>query len=166
MQAFCNYGPGRAYLYAHGLYPGNKAVVEGRNYSGTWLWIKPENLSWNCWAAASVMEVTGDVMKLHVVTTWLPHSTLYGPPGDVQAVRQGDQVIITWDRVWMTKDDNRGYLVEAKVCQGGALIPIAVHTDDITVTIQDGPGCSERSSGKLFTVEKHGYTDPVDIPWP
>jgi hypothetical protein len=166
MQAFCNYGPGKAYLYAHGLYPDDEAVVEGRNYSGTWLWIKPENLGWNCWAAASVMEVTGDVMKLHVVTSWLPHSTLYGPPGDVQAMRQGDQVKITWDRVWMTKDDNRGYLVEANVCQGGMLIPVAVHTDDITVTIQDGPGCSERSSGKLYTVEKHGYTDPVDIPWP
>lgn len=166
MQAFCNYGPGKAYLYAHGLYNGDRATVEGRNYSGTWLWLKPDNLAWNCWAAASVMEVTGDVMKLHVVTSWLPHSTLYGPPGDVQAVRQGDQVIITWDRVWMTKDDNRGYLVEANVCQGGELIPIAVRTDDITIAVTDGPGCSAASSGRLFTVEKHGYTDPVEIPWP
>jgi hypothetical protein len=166
MQAFCNYGPGKAYLYSHGLYPDDRATVEGRNYSGTWLWLKPDNLDRHCWAAASVMEVTGDVMKLHVVTSRLPHSTLYGPPEDVQAVRQGDQVIIAWDRVWMTEDDDRGYLVEATVCQGGALIPLAVRTDDITVTVPDEPGCADASSGKLYTVEKHGYTDPVEIPWP
>jgi hypothetical protein len=29
----------------------------------------------------------------------------------------------------------------------------------------DQPGCSQPSGGKLYTVEKHGYTDPVDIRW-
>ena len=80
MQAFCRYGPGKAYLYSHGLYEGDRAEIHGKNYSGTWLWIKPENLDRECWAAASVLEVLGDLSKVHVVTTRLPHSTFYGPP--------------------------------------------------------------------------------------
>ena len=96
----------------------------------------------------------------------LPHSTLYGPPDNVQAERDGDQVTVTWDRVWMTEDDDRGYLIEASVCQDGARIPVAVHTDDNSYVLTDEGGCAGSSSGLLYTVEKHGYTDPVTIPWP
>jgi len=35
MQANCRYGPGVAYLYRWGLYPGDKADVRGRNWSAT-----------------------------------------------------------------------------------------------------------------------------------
>lgn len=112
------------------------------------------------------MEVTGDIKSEPVVHTRLPHSTLYGPPLNVHAERDGDQVIISWDKVWMTKDDDRGYLIEATVCQNGARIPLAFHTNDTSIAIQDEASCSKESSGKLYTVEKHGYTDPVDIPWP
>ena len=45
-----------------------------------------------------------------------------------------------------------------------------VHTHTMVIntsaTITDEPGCSGPSEGKLYTVEKHGYTEPVDIPWP
>jgi len=166
MQAFCRYGPGKAYLYSHGLYPGDRAIVEGRNYSGAWLWIQPENLSRHCWMAASVAEVSGDISLLPVVTTILPHSILYQAPDNVQAERSGDLVVVTWDPVWMTEDDDRGYLIEATICQNGSLIPIAVHTDEPRYEFTDEPGCSGASGGKLYTVEKHGYTDPVQIPWP
>jgi len=166
MQANCRYGPGKAYLYAHGLYPGDVGVVDGRNYAGTWLWIKPYNLDWHCWVAASVVEVSGDVKDLKVVRSRLPHSTLYKAPENVTAVRRGDQVVISWSRVWMTADDDRGYLLEANVCRNGYLIPIAVHTDGTSITVLDEKGCDKPSGGKLYTVEKHGYTDPVDIPWP
>jgi len=37
---------------------------------------------------------------------------------------------------------------------------------DTTYTFTDEAGCAEASSGLLYTVEKHGYTDPVPIPWP
>jgi hypothetical protein len=46
------------------------------------------------------------------------------------------------------------------------LISVAVQTDETSVTITDEPGCSGSSEGKLYTVEKHGYTAPVTIPWP
>ncbi|UCD43027.1 MAG: hypothetical protein JSV69_05345, partial [Chloroflexota bacterium] len=119
MQANCRYGPGTAYLYAHGLYEGDLGEVNGRNYSGTWLWIQPDNLDWHCWVAASVVEIEGDINTVVVHRSQLPHSTLYGPPGDVQASRDGDQVVVTWNAVWMTDDDYRGYLIEANICQNG-----------------------------------------------
>jgi hypothetical protein len=166
MQANCRYGPGQAYLYSHGFYTGDHAEVHGRNYSGSWLWVKPENLDRHCWVSASVVEIQGDVFSVAVFQSKLPQSTLYGPPEDVQAVRDGDLVTITWDTVWMTEDDDRGYLIEATVCQDGSLIPIAVHTDDPGYELVDETRCSGPSSGLLYTVEKHGYTIPVQIPWP
>ena len=166
MQANCRYGPGTAYLYSWGLYEGDRGVVHGRNYNGTWLWIKPNNLDRHCWVSASVVKVTGDIFTVAYVQIRLPHSTLYGPPGNVQAERSGDQVTVTWDRVWMTEDDDRGYLIEASVCQNGLRVPIAVHTDDTSYVFADEGGCAGSSSGLLYTVEKHGYTDPVTIPWP
>lgn len=166
MQAFCRYGPAKAYLYSHGLYENDRVEVHGRNYSGTWLWVQPENLDRHCWAAASVMEVSGDIMLTPVVTTRLPHSTLYESPRNVQASRDGERVVITWNRVEMTLDDDRGYLIEATLCQNGALLWVAVQTNENRYVFNDQSGCSQPSGGKLYTVEKHGYTDPVEIPWP
>jgi hypothetical protein len=167
MQANCRYGPGTAYLYSHGLYPGDKAEVHGRNNSGTWLWIKPENLNRHCWMAASVAEVSGDVFRVVVVQRQLPFATeLYDPPSNVQATRNENTVRVTWSRVNMTEDDDRGYLIEATVCQDGHLIFMAVSTNDTFYEFTDEPGCSQASNGLLYTVEKHGYTEPVTIPWP
>ena len=166
MQANCRYGPGKAYLYAHGLYAGDRAEIHGRNYASTWLWIKPENLDWHCWASSSVMEITGEPNTVVVVQRQLPQSTLYGPPTNVSADRNGSQVVIHWEPVWMTEDDDRGYLIEANVCQNGYLIPVAVHTDKPSYELTDETGCGNPSSGLLYTVEKHGYTVPVTIPWP
>lgn len=166
MQANCRYGPGTAYLYAHGLYEGDRGEVNGRNYSGTWLWIKPENLDWHCWVAASVVEIEGDISTVAVHRSSLPHSTLYGPPQNVQATRDGDRVVVSWNAVWMTEDDDRGYLIEATICQNGNLISVAVQTDRSAYEFSDEKNCSGASGGRIYTVEKHGYSDPVVIPWP
>jgi hypothetical protein len=166
MQANCRYGPGTAYLYAHGLYEGDHGEVNGRNYSGTWLWIQPDDLDWHCWVAASVVEIEGDINTVVVHRSQLPYSTLYGPPGNIQASRDGEQVVVTWNAVWMTDDDYRGYLIEATLCQNGNLIPVAVHTDRPRYTFSDEQNCGGDSGGRLYAVEKHGYTDPVTIPWP
>ena len=166
MQANCRYGPGTAYLYSHGLYEGDHAEVNGRNSSGSWLWIQPENLDRHCWVAASVVEVVGDVRTVAVVQSSLPYSTFYGPPGNVQASRDDDIVSVTWEEVWMTEDDYRGYLIEAIVCQNGSLVGIAVHTDDLRYDFADDQSCSGDAGGKLDTADKHGYSHPVLIPWP
>jgi hypothetical protein len=101
-----------------------------------------------------------------VVSSNLPHATLYNPPDNVQANRESDQVIVSWDAVWMTEDDYRGYLIEANICQNGQLIWVAVSIDGTSYEFTDETSCTGESGGKLYTVEKHGYTDPVDIPWP
>ncbi len=165
-QSHCRYGPGKAYLHAADLYEGDTAVVWGVSPSRTWLWIKPDKIHYSCWVAASLTEVQGDLKPLKVGPVNLPKSSLYGPPDDVAASRNGDEVTVYWNEVWMTVDDFRGYMVEAWVCQNGAYFQTAVWTDKTQVTILDEPGCGSVSSGRLYAVEKHGYTDPVDIPWP
>ena len=166
MQANCRYGPGTAYLYSHGLYDGDKGEIHGRTPSGAWLWIKPDNLDRHCWAAASVMEVTGDILTVKVVEHVLPRTTFAGPPQDVRAVRDGDKVTVTWAPVQLTVDKARGYLIEAGLCQNGQFVTVAIHTDNPFYEFTDGEGCSNNSEGRLYTAEKHGYSDAVPIPWP
>jgi hypothetical protein len=165
-QAHCRYGPSTGYLHAADLYEGDTGTVRGRNNSATWLYIKFDKLHYFCWIAASVADVQGDVMLVYPTERKLPVSTLYGPPDDVVAVRTGDSVRVSWDRVNMTEDDDRGYMIEAYVCQDERYIFVVVSTYDLFYEFADGPGCSQPSSGLLYTVEKHGYTDPVPIPWP
>jgi hypothetical protein len=148
------------------MYTGDTATVWGRNNSGTWLWIQPDNLTYQCWIAASNVDVTGDIFSLRVAPVRLPHSVLYGSPTGISAVRDGDQVTVSWQPVNMTEDDNRGYMIEANVCQDGNLIWLAVATMETSYTFTDESTCSTASNGLLYTVEKHGYTDPVPIPWP
>lgn len=166
MQANCRYGPGKAYLYAWGMYTGDTGTVWGRNDSGTWLWIQPDNIKYQCWIAASVVEIKGDIFALRVAPVRLPQSVLYGPPQGVTAIREGNSITVSWQRVNMTEDDDRGYMIEANVCQNGYLVWMAVATMDTSYTFSDETTCAEHSNGLLYTVEKHGYTDPVPIPWP
>ncbi|MGE5123846.1 MAG: hypothetical protein ACM3H7_04965, partial [Acidobacteriaceae bacterium] len=150
MQANCRYGPGKAYLYAWGMYTGDTGTVWGRNDSGTWLWIQPDKIKYQCWISSSVVEIHGDIFTLRVAPVRLPQSTLYGPPSGVTAQRSGDQVIVTWQPVSMTEDDNRGYMIEANVCQGDSLVWMAVATVETTFTFTDESTCSEASSGLLY----------------
>jgi hypothetical protein len=73
---------------------------------------------------------------------------------------------VSWQRVNMTEDDDRGYMIEANVCQNGYLVWMAVATMETSYTFTDETNCGEKSNGLLYTVEKHGYTAPVPIPWP
>jgi hypothetical protein len=165
-QANCRYGPGAAYLFEWGLYPGDRVRIYNRNDTGTWLYVKPNSYRDRCWVLASLLEIQGDVLALDPYYSPLPYSTLYLPPRNVFASRNGTDVWIRWDGVWMTEDDYRGYLVEAWVCLDGEIVFTPVHVDGTVVILTDEPWCSEPSHGRLFTVEKHGYTDPVTIIWP
>jgi len=166
MQANCRYGPGTAYLYSHGLYPDDRVEVHGRTPSGTWLWIQPANLDRHCWAAASVMEVSGDALSVPVVTSRLPKTGFIGPPESVEAERNGSQVLVEWSKVAMKETEDHGYLIEATICQGGALLFQAVQTQDTAYEFTDEEGCAGPSGAWLYAFEKHGYTDPVEVPWP
>jgi hypothetical protein len=165
-QANCRYGPGTAYLYRWGLYPGDTGEIQGRNYNGTWLFIKPDNLDSYCWASEIVFDIEGDKMSVRVQDVRLPKTTFAGPPANVQAVRSGDRVTVTWDTVILSDDKRRGYLLEVNVCQNGILVQRIVHSDNPSYQFDDDTNCSVPSGGLLYTAEKHGYSDPVKIPWP
>jgi hypothetical protein len=170
VQAHCRYGPSTAYLHAADLYPGDVGSVRGRFQNSNWLHVKFDKLNYFCWVAPSVVDVVGDVTTLYYAEVNLPGpSSLYKPPQNVQAVRTEDLVTITWNVVKMTEDDDRGYFLEMFVCQNGHYLwytaSLATQTET-SYTIKDEAGCPLPSSGKLYAVEKHGYTRPVDIAWP
>ena len=170
-QAHCRYGPSTAYLHAADLYPGDTGTVRGRFPYSKWLHVKFDKLNYWCWVSNSVIDVTGDLNTVRYITPNLQAvgSNMYGPPPNVRASRNGDQVTISWDQVSMTEDDDRGYFIEAWVCQnGGYLWWTASFPTQYTTsyTVTDEPGCNNPSSGELYTVEKHGYSLPVIIPWP
>jgi hypothetical protein len=170
-QAHCRYGPSVAYLHAADLYAGDKGTVRGRFIYSNWLYVKFDKLNYSCWVAPSVVNVVGDISTVGYKELNLQSigSNQYGPPKNVTAVRNGDQVTISWDRVEMSQDKDRGYLLELFVCQNGNYLWWTDSYPDqysTSYTVKDEAGCSEPSSGKLYTVEKHGFSDPVEIPWP
>src|SRR6266545_3328302 len=170
-QAHCRYGPSVAYLHAADLYPGDTGTVRGRYIYSNWLYIKFDKLNYFCWVAPSVVDVVGDISTVAYKELNLQSigSNQYGPPKNVIAVRDGNNVTISWDRIEMTKDKDRGYLLELFVCQDTIFkwwtdsYPDQYST---SYTVQDEAGCAQPSSGKLYTVEKHGFSEPAIIPWP
>lgn len=170
-QAHCRYGPSVAYLHAADLYAGDVGTVRGRFVYSKWLYVKFDKLDYFCWVAPSVVDVVGDISLIALKELNLQSigSNMYGPPKGVTAVRVGNEVIINWDQVNMTQDDDRGYLLELFVCQKGAYIwwtdsyPKQFTT---SYEVRDEAGCPLPSSGLLYTVEKHGFSEPVVIPWP
>ncbi len=170
-QAHCRYGPSAAYLHAADLYVGDGGSVRGRALYSNWLYIKFDKLNYFCWVAPSVVDLAGDISNIKKITPNLQSigSNLYGPPHNVSAVRHGDEVTLSWDQMVMTTDKDRGYFIEAFVCQNGAYLWWTFSYGDqftTTYTVKDEAGCPAPSYGQLYTVEKHGYSQPVDIPWP
>jgi hypothetical protein len=183
MHSACRYGPGIGYLYEYDLFEGNLMEVIGwreilsKQKSGIWepsIWyyvraVGGVNI---CWVHSSLVEaVRGNPLDAPPFTSRLPGSELYRPPKSVEARRDGNLVTVIWSSVWMTEDDYRGYLVEAWVCRAGQLYfaPVGyagVNVSYPSVQIPDEPGCSEPSSGRLYTAEKHGYTPWILVPWP
>ena len=170
-QAHCRYGPSVAYLHAADLYAGDQGSVRGRFIYSNWLYVKFDKLNYFCWVAPSVVGVVGDVSTVAYKELNLQSigSNMYGPPTGVSAVRNGNEVIISWDQVRMTEDDDRGYLLELFVCQDTFYKWWTDSYPDQYSTsyeVRDEEGCAQPSSGKLYTVEKHGFSEPVNIPWP
>lgn len=169
--AHCRYGPSVAYLHAADLYAGDTGTIRGRYVYSNWLYVRFDKLNYSCWVAPSVVIVVGDITKVNYTELNLQSigSNQYGPPQNVTAIRDGDQVTISWDRVEMSKDKDRGYLLELFVCQNTVYIWWTdSYPDQYTTsyTVRDEAGCAQPSSGKLYTVEKHGFSEPAIIPWP
>lgn len=165
--AYCRYGPGSAFLEQYELYQDDRAVILGRAESGIWLWVQPQDHDSPCWVAAYQGVSQVPVASLPPKTYQLPRTTHLASPQGVGAVRQGDEVAITWAPVDVQPpSEARGYLLEATVCQGGALVSFSMHTDGFSYTFYDETGCSNPSQGVLYAAAQDGYSDPVSIPWP
>ena len=170
--AACMYGPAKTYLYHWTLSAGDTGTVYGRAPVGTWLYVYMDRVGKWCWISPYVVDLVGDPNKVIVesISAHLPWANnLYAAPERVIAERDGDQVIVSWSEVWMTEDDDRGYFLDVWVCQDGNYLwmPIGIpnqYTTEYTFTDQEG--CSGPSGGQIYTVEKHGYANPKDIPWP
>ncbi len=168
-QANCRYGPGAAYLYKYGLYPGYNLEVIGRNDTGSWVVVQAIGGDNPCWVKASLMEIRGEVLGVAPMQLPLPQSPYYGPLTGVWADRAGSSVILTWDALVLRAGDDSEqfpYLVEAWLCQSGHLVFSAIGSWEPIVTVKDEPGCSEPSHARVYGVEKHGYTAWVTVPWP
>jgi hypothetical protein len=143
--------------------------IIGRNDLGTWVLVQAFGGDNPCWVKASLLDIEGDVMAVAPTYIPLPKSPYYGPLTGVAALREGDQVTISWQPVQLRAGDETAeapYLVEAWLCQAGELIftPVGSHIN--IVTVQDEPGCAEPSHARVYLVEKHGYTNWVEVPWP
>jgi len=162
-QSNCRYGPGSAYLYEWGLYPTNRVTVLGRNQDGSWVYVDPWTYTDYCWVKADLLQLSADVSTLPQIRTLLPYTQFYWPPRNVSSSRLGDEIMVNWDLVPMSLDDNRGYLIEAWLCQDGQLRFQALHFWQPPAFLTDEAGCMEPSSARIYTAEKHGYTEWIAI---
>ena len=169
VRSACLYGPGAPYLYKYGLVVGSNLEVIGRTDLGTWILVRAIGGNNPCWVKASLMAIKGDVMTVAPTYIPLPQSPYYAAPTGVWAIRDGDEVIVSWNPISFRAGDDTAsppYLVEAWVCTNGQLIFTPIGSYETFVRIKDEPGCSEPSHARVFGVEKHGYTRWVKVPWP
>ncbi len=167
----CRYGPGADYLYLYGLNQGAVQDVIGRNEAATWVLTQARGDVIRCWIKTSLLELNGDVMAVepvdpHIVLAWSPY---YGPLTGVSAVRAGSEVTVSWHALPLRAGDDSlqtPYIVEAWVCRNGQLVFEPFGTYALAIKITDEKGCAEPSHGRVIAAEKHGYTVPVEIPWP
>ena len=168
-QANCRYGPGAAYLYKYGVYPGYYMDIIGRSETGAWVVVQAIGGNNPCWVKASLIDIEGEVMSTAPLSLPLPESPYYGPLTGVWADRSGDSVVISWDPLVLRAGDDSlqyPYLVEAWLCVDGYLTFEPIGSWETMLTVQDEAGCTEPSHARIYGVEKHGYTAWVTIPWP
>lgn len=169
VRANCRYGPGWPYLYKYGLVVGTNFEVLGRTEQGNWILVQGVGGNNLCWVRADLMDVQGDVMAVQPTEMPLPMSPYYGPLENVAAVRYGDEVTVTWSEKSHRPGDEMAspkYLLEAWICQDGRLVFTPLGTDEKQITVIDELGCADPSHGRVYFVEKHGYSLWREVPWP
>lgn len=183
----CNYGPGNNYLYQEVMNPINnmdvfgKALIYNRGREETWLYTQGDGYEKKCFVNAADVQLTGgtldDLKVVYPGEVTLPGSIYTWPePQNVEAIRQGNQVVISWDFFDLPagerEDDTKPrYMLELWLCQDGELRFTPTGSWEVTqkrptVQVTDEASCSEPSHGRIYLAEKHGYKGPVEIPWP
>ena len=168
----CYYGPSKAYLYKYGLLKGNRLDIIG--YLADTGYIKVQAIGGNnpCWMNLEFMDVEealNTVKPVDPLTINLPWSPYYPALSYAKAIRSGDEVTITWDLLNLLAGDDseqEPYLLETWVCRDGKLTFVPIGTYKNNAIVVDEPGCSELSFGRVYGVEKHGYTKYLKFQWP
>lgn len=168
----CFYGPSRAYLFKYLLLGGSNLEIIGIMPDTGYIKVRAIGGNNPCWMNLEWMDVRGDTAALEPIDpedVLLPASPYYGPLTGAAAVRNGDQVTISWHPLFLRAGDDslqEPYLVEAWVCQGGRQVFVPVGAYTTLANVMDEPGCEEPSHARVYGVEKHGYTRYVVVPWP
>lgn len=168
----CFYGPHKSYLYKYGLVGGSNLEIIGRNVDTNYIEIRAIGGTNPCWMNSEWMNIKGDINVIPPIDPLdvvLPQSPYYGPLTGVQAIRNNNIVTISWNILAISpgKDSLQyPYLVEAWLCQNRKLVFSPNGSWINTIDLEDQPGCMEPSHAKVYGVEKHGYTVPVEVPWP
>lgn len=171
-QAVCHYGPGKPYLYKYGVYQGSNLEILRRVALSNYIEVRAIGGSNACWVRVDYLKIRGNWLDLQPVPAdqvVLPISPYYGPLTGVSATRSGDQVTVSWNPLSLRAGDDSlqaPYVVEAWVCQAGEYIFIPLGAYSPTLTLTDQPGCDQPSRARALAAEKHGYTPPVEVPWP
>jgi GTPase SAR1 family protein len=148
-----------------------------------------------CWMNAKYLDITeAQLMSVQPIDPNNPNQ--YQLPIDHQSIeylqdpmvagvsRAGASVTIQWKFFDVGKGQYPNhdekfyrYLIEAWLCRGGEIVfspsgwgpyPSDVTNGDIVfANLQDEPGCTEPSHGRLYLAWAHGYVGPTEItPWP
>ncbi len=171
-QAVCHYGPGAPYLYKYAVIGGSNLEIISRVEGGDYLEVQAIGGNNPCWVNSKYIEIKGDANSLKPVDAEdvkLPLSPYYAPPASVSAARQGDQVTVIWTPLTLRASDDSEqtpYILEAWLCQDGQITFSPLGTYQTALEASDEAGCAEPSHARLLAAEKHGYTRPVDVPWP
>jgi hypothetical protein len=171
-QAVCHYGPGAPYLYKYGVYKGSNLEIIARAQPGDYIEVQAIQGNNPCWVNPKYMQIKGNlanVQPIDPLDVKLPMSPYYKPPTNYSARRDGSTVTVFWSQLVLRPGDDSlqiPYIVEAWVCRNGQIVFEPVGTRQLAVKIEDEPSCSTPSHARLIAAEKHGYTRPVNIPWP
>ena len=160
----CRWGPGTAYIEYGILREGDRTNVDGRDYTNTWAYVQPPNLNRHCWVALSAVVINGDIRSVGLVVPNLSPRDDVPAPSGISALRNGDNVTISWSAVPSAPEV--GYLLEVIQCLNGFQVNAAYATENTSITLKDGTDCAGGSQGTLRSKNKLGYSSAVLIPWP
>lgn len=170
-QMACRFGPGKPYLFKFSVFRDTILEIIGKMEYGNYLLVRAVKGTNACWVHGDYIEPRGDLdyvpyVDPHQVLAWSPY---YDALTGVSAQRNGNLVTVFWNPLYLRAGDSSEqvpYLVEAWVCQGGEHVFVPVGAYSTAAEVLDEPGCDLPSHGRVMGVEKHGYTQWVEISWP
>jgi hypothetical protein len=170
----CRFGPGAPFLYKFSYAKGTTIELLGRMEFSHWVLTRAVGGTNRCWVngGPQFLQINGDPMSLasvdpHIIIAWSPYYT-NGMSG-VSASRDENTVTVGYNGLRLRAGDDSEqtpYLLEAWVCQNGEFVFTAEGSYSFAIEVQDEPGCSQPSHGRVAAAEKHGYTPFVDVEWP